>query len=433
MARPQQEALVHRARPAGDDSRPAEEPAEAPSGHAEDSYRIGVAPFRGGVVLHDPRTGRLFQLNHTAARVWQSLRASAREKDIIDDLARRHGVDPAEVLCDVQAFVDSLRRAGLLRRRDAGELQAADQDVRAPPLRPALVAAYQVGEIALKVVCHPKDVAAAFTPLAAPARVADDTPVEGCLTLFRHHGTFALTRDDRVVERADTAPAARWALVRQLASTAGRGPSLALLHAGAVATPTGCLLICGQSGAGKSTLLAGLVHAGFTFVADDIVPLEEGTGLVRPVRLAISIKQDSWPLVGALFPELAGAPTVRFGDRTMRYLWPAGAARAIHALRHPVAAVLFPHYGDDDPAGLCRLDPERSLALLGEGGSILPSEDSRLAEFLAWWSGLPAYQLSYHRLGDAVREVAALAGSLRNGHDASAGSPPAHQKPEGQC
>ena len=37
------------------------------------------------------------------------------------------------------------------------------------------------------------------------------------------------------------------------------------------------------------SLLAGLVHAGFPFVADDIVPLEEGSGLVWPVPLAISI------------------------------------------------------------------------------------------------------------------------------------------------
>jgi hypothetical protein len=338
---------------------------------------------------------------------------------------------------DIRGFVDALRGAGLLGQRETFDGQGADEEVRAPARPPALAAVYQIGEIALKVVCHPEDIAAAFAPLAAPARMPDDTAVEGCLALFRDRGAFVLMRDDRVIERLDTAPAARWALVRQLASTAGRGTSLALLHAGAVATPAGCLLICGESGAGKSTLLAGLVHAGLAFVADDIVPLEENTGLIRPVPLAISVKQDSWHLVGGLFPELASAPTVRFGDRTMRYLWPAGAACATRATRHPVAAALFPHYGDDDPAGLRRLDPVRSLALLGEGGSTLPSADSRLAVFLAWWSGLPAYQLSYRRLEDAVREVAALAGSLRNGHDATAGFAPGQasrcQEPEGQC
>src|SRR4029453_1740609 len=160
-------------------------------------------------------------------------------------------------------------------------------EVRPPAGPPALVAVYQVGEVAVRVMCYPDDVAAAFVPLAAPARVPDDAACEGCLALFRDRGTFVLTRDDRVVERLDTAPAARWALVRQLGSTAGRGPCLALLSSRAITTPAGCLLICGDSGAGKSTLLAGLIHGGFAFVADDIVRLEQGRGLIPPVRLAI--------------------------------------------------------------------------------------------------------------------------------------------------
>jgi Coenzyme PQQ synthesis protein D (PqqD) len=232
--------------------------------------RIGVAPFGDGAVLHDSRTARLFQLNHTAACVWRSLRAGGLEEVIVDELALAHGLAHAVVRRDLRAFVDALHAAGLSWRREAFDGHDADEEVRLPVGPPALVAVYQVGELALRVMCYPDDVAAAFVPLAAPARVPDDAACEGCLALFRDRGTFALTRDDRVVERLDTAPAARWALVRQLVSTAGRGPCLALLHAGAITTPAGCLLICGESGAGKSTLLAGLIHGGFAFVADDI-------------------------------------------------------------------------------------------------------------------------------------------------------------------
>jgi hypothetical protein len=367
----------------------------------------------------------LFQLNHAAARVWRSLRAGELEEVIVDDLAAAHDVAPAVVRRDLRAFVDALHAAGLSWWREAFDCQGADEEVCPPAGPPALVAVYRLDEVAIRVICYPDDVAAAFAPLAAPARVQDDAAVEGCLALFRDRSTFVLMQDDRIVERLDTAPAARWALVQQLVATAGRGPRLAMLHSGAIATPAGCLLICGQSGAGKSTLLAGLVDAGFAFVADDIVPLEEGTGLVRPVPLAISIKQDSWPLVGALFPELASAPTVRFGDRTMRYVWPSGAALAGGASGHPVAAALFPRYAEDAPAVLSRLDPVRSLALLGEGGSALPSADSGLAEFLAWWSAVPAYQLSYGRLDEGVRRVSALADALRSDHDPAATSAPA--------
>jgi hypothetical protein len=197
-------------------------------------------------------------------------------------------------------------------------------------------------------------------------------------------------------------------MVRQLVSAARRRPWLALLHAGAIALPAGCLLLCGDSGAGKSSLLAGLVHAGFPFMADDIVPLEEGSGLVWPVRLAISIKNGSWPAIGSLFPQLAGAPVVRFGGRTMRYLWPDARAVAVDSAGYP-AAVLFPRYVKDAPVALTRLDPAHALTLLGEGGSVLPTTDAGLAEFLAWWGELPAYLLSYGRLDEAVAAVRALA------------------------
>lgn len=396
------------------------------SGHslgrvAQDGRRIGTAPFLDGVVVHEGRTGRLFQLNQTAAQVWRSLREGAPEEEIVGALARTHALDPALARRDLQAFVGAVRRAGLLGPGETDENEAA-AELRPPRRRPALDAAYRVGEVTVRVTCYPAEIAAAFAPLAAPARMPDAASAQARVALFRARGTFVLTCDDRVVERLDTAPAARWAMVRQLVSAGRRRPWLALLHAGAIAHSAGCLLLCGDSGAGKSSLLAGLLHAGFPFLADDIVPLQEGSGLIWPVRLAISIKQGSWPAIGSLFPELADAPIVHFGGRTMRYLWPDARAVAVDAAGYPAAGVLFPRYVKDAPVTLTRLDAARSLALLGEGGSVLPTTDGGLAEFLLWWGRLPAYQLCYGRLDDAVAEVRALTGGRRKCRDGAAPS-----------
>ena len=389
-------------------------------GHiAQHSCRIGTAPFLDGVVVHDGRTGRLFQLNQTAAQVWRSLRDGANEEAIVGALARTHGLDPAALRGDLAAFVGAVRRAGLLGPDEAFAGGAA-AELRPPRGTPALDAAYRVGGVVVRVTCYPAEIAAAFAPLAAPAMMPDGTSAQARLALFRARGAFVLTCDDRWVERLDTAPAARWAMVRQLVSAARRRPWLALLHAGAIALPAGCLLLCGDSGAGKSSLLAGLVHAGFPFVADDIVPLEEGSGLVWPVRLAISIKNGSWAAIGSLFPELAGAPIVRFGGRTMRYLWPDARAVAVDSAGYPAAAVLFPRYVKDAPVTLTRLDAAQSLALLGEGGSVLPTSDAGLAEFLVWWGRLPAYQLCYGRLEAAVAEVRALTDGPRESRNGAA-------------
>ena len=70
--------------------------------------------------------------------------------------------------------------------------------------------------------------------------------------------------------------------------------------------------------------------------------------------------------------------------------------------------MLFPRYAEDAPFTLTRLEPARALALLGEGGSVLPATDAGLAEFLAWWGRLPAYRLCYGRLEEAVAAVRAL-------------------------
>ena len=374
--------------------------------NAQHSCHIGSAPFLDGVVVHDGRTGRLFQLNHTAAQVWRSLRDGDHEDAIVGTLARTHGIDPVAVRGDLAAFAGALQRAGLLGPREASD-EGAER--RPPQQTPALDAPYRIGELTVQVTCYPAEIAAAFAPLAAPALMPEGTFAQVRLALFRAGSAFVLTCDDRLVERLDTAPAARWAMVRQLVSAGRRRPWLALLHAGAIALPAGCLLLCGDSGAGKSSLLAGLVHAGFPFMADDIVPLEEGSGLVWPVPLAISIKDGSWPAIGSLFPELTGAPIVRFGGRTMRYFWPDARAVALDAGGYPASAVLFPRYVKDAPATLTRLDAAQSLALLGEGGSVLPTTDAGLAEFLAWWGQLPAYQLCYGSLEAAVAAVRALA------------------------
>jgi hypothetical protein len=364
------------------------------------------------MVVHEPRAGRLFHLNGTAAEVWRSLRAGGRDEAVVRDLVRSREVDAATARRDLEAFRAALTEAGLLGPPEARE-PAPVSGTRPPRGAPALDAVYRVGEVPVRVVCHPAAVAASFAHLAAPALVPDADDAEVRLALYRARGAFVLARDGRLVGRFPTPALARWAAVRQLVAAGRPRPWPAMLHAGAVATPAGAVLLCGDSGAGKSTLLAGLLHAGHGFLADDILPLEAGTGLVWPVRLAISVKRGSWPVVGALFPGLAAAPAVRLGSRTMRYLWPAGAD-ATGAGGRPAAALLFPRYAEGARAALERLDPARALALLGQGGSLLPTTDGGLAEFLAWLGRVPAYALTYGRLDQAVREVCGLAAASRD-------------------
>jgi hypothetical protein len=75
-----------------------------------------------------------------------------------------------------------------------------------------------------------------------------------------------------------------------------------LVHAGAVATPSGDgVLIPGGSGAGKTTLVAALVRAGFAYLSDEAGAIDPVTGRLYPYPRALGVKRGSF----GLFPELA--------------------------------------------------------------------------------------------------------------------------------
>ena len=80
--------------------------------------------------------------------------------------------------------------------------------------------------------------------------VSDDTAISDdtahtSLVLFHHGDRLVLLRDGVLVRWTVSAASARWQLLRQLVTAGYRRRWLALLHAAAVATPAGCLLLAG--------------------------------------------------------------------------------------------------------------------------------------------------------------------------------------------
>lgn len=73
------------------------------------------------------------------------------------------------------------------------------------------------------------------------------------------------------------------------------------LHAGAVASGGSCVAFAGRSGTGKSTLTSGLLQRGFTFVTDDICPIDVaagGTPTVLPGVPRLKLAADSMKALG---------------------------------------------------------------------------------------------------------------------------------------
>ncbi|MDG4603812.1 MAG: hypothetical protein P9C48_14680 [Defluviicoccus sp.] len=326
--------------------------------------------------------------------------------------ARLIGVPPTvagEFLDTVIAWLDGEGLFSVPPEEEDDSAAGTEQPAGAP----VLDAMFAVGPVPVRVVCYDAEIAATVGCLAAPARLPPDVQgrrgaIGTTLAIYAAGDRYVVAVDGRPVRTYPSRPWARWGLIRQMVRSAHyrQRQFAALLHAAAVAPRNGkAIVIAGDSGDGKSTLCAALVAAGLGYLADDIVPLDGETQTVWPVPLAISVKQGSWPVAASLFPGFHGAPTSQVGNVACRFWWPGDQAVPVSAGGMLVDALVFPHYQPGAPLSVADVTPADALAILGNTGSVLPRTSDELAVFLAWLERVPAHELTYGYLDDAIAAV----------------------------
>ena len=365
--------------------------------------QVAWAPFLDGSVVHCVTTGRLYSLNSSATRLWRCLISGVDPTASACAEAGELGVSLGEAEAQVRRFTRDLEEAGLWPRQ---RQPVARVRSIAAPCAATLDGCYDVNGVPVRLRCGPPRLALALTALLAPMRCGGDNAATR-LDVWRGPAGYLLRRDGVLVGRFRNAPEARWGTVRALLA-AGDRDWLAMLHASGVARGGSCLVISGDSGAGKSTLLAGLLVGGLDLVTDDVLPVEVGSGRVWPTRIAVSIKEGSWEMVGRLLPELTHAPISRFAGRRMRLFWPRAPLTVADERGLTAVALVFPTRDSGRSVRCRRIGPAEALARTGRGGSVLPANDEGMAEFLAWLLRVPAYELAYGALEDAVVAARAL-------------------------
>ncbi len=149
-------------------------------------------------------------------------------------------------------------------------------------------------------------------------------------------------------------------LLREVA--VDRHDFLISVHAGAVSFGDGCVLLPATAGSGKTTLTAALIHSGATYLSDEIAILEGDTLAVRPVPLALTIKDGSVQPLRPYYPEIeALTPHVREDHIRVRYLQPPAASVPGEDFVQPVKWIVFPRY--DSATETTLLPLARPLAL----------------------------------------------------------------------
>lgn len=166
-----------------------------------------------------------------------------------------------------------------------------------------------------------------------------------------------------------------------------RHPELVWLHAGCAETQGCCVVFPGDWGRGKSSLVVALHKRGWSYLSDDVAPVDVAAGTVRPFPATPQMRAATETDV----------PRSRLGDL------PKSAADLdagrIARESQPLSMVVLPHFRRDASAELVDISPGEAVGeLLTNCLSFTKNEDATVQHLCAMVEDLPVQRLVF---GDA--------------------------------
>jgi hypothetical protein len=381
---------------------------------------IELAPVGSCHCLYRTDTGAACLLNDTAAMAWRELENGACLEGIAGTLSSAYSVTRETALDDLRAWEADWRRAGFIRE-PAAPAQTKSLPAAATPTSAALDERAGNDDLddavhltfgrrgAVTVVVRDPVLAdlvqVVLRPLL-PALDALETERQCRLEVSGAGTSYSVRSGDRWLCRDVARAWARHAVLHTvLTQVCCRWPAASVLHASAVAIGGRAVVIAGASGSGKSTLTAALVNSGALFLSDDLVPLTADRCEVGSFPVALSVKEGSWPTVATLYPELLDAAVFHTRGLQVRYLDLTGG-RPVLGIDHEPAALVFPRFEAGADCRMEELPPHAALTGLLRTGTTI--EQSSIAQLARLCDQVPAWQISYSDLGEAVRAVRRL-------------------------
>ncbi len=165
------------------------------------------------------------------------------------------------------------------------------------------------------------------------------------------------------------------------------------IHAAAVHTSAGGVLLPGQSGSGKSTFTAWLLSCGCNYLTDELVVLDVASKHITPFTRPISFKSGSVPVVKSMAEwdqdsAIEGQNGLMVPHRIFRQNYSPKSP--------PLSLVLFPKYSRGCKTEISRMSAALGCARLMEcyvnARNIEDHGIGRLAEIMRT---TPVYQLTY--------------------------------------
>jgi len=178
-------------------------------------------------------------------------------------------------------------------------------------------------------------------------------------------------------------------------------PDLLWFHAGAATSGDRAILLPGPRGHGKSTLVTALCVRGWTYLSDDIVPMNPIASEVVPFPMTPARRE----FPGREMPE----DWLRVPNKIEVSLVPASICREPMA----VGVLVFPSYGIDAVAALSACSPAQAAVELLQHCWNFPSHREAAVRYVCNLAErLPAFHLSF---SDGNRAAELLIDTLKDG------------------
>ena len=352
--------------------------------------------------LDDPN---LFILNPAARFIWVNLKSGGLLPLLAKRFAEHFGIPLEHAQADIDATLASWHST-LLAEPKAEPATDPSPLVLPPINKDYFVAHYSIGSARFSLVVDDPECAHEIAPRLAHLRSKHGPTETLTFRICRAKSQFLVFCGEALVGSEAHASAARTVLLQEIARNCRPGTEwLTILHAAACGNAEECVVLAAATNSGKSTLSAALMQSGLHLFSDDSAAIDRRTRRVVDLPFALMLREGSWAVLESYYPELAQAPMFHRNGDTVRFLAPP-----VDGQSHSAApkALVFVRYLSGATTQLTALSAFEALLGLQKSGFWVPHNRESIASFLAWLQSVPAYELTYSSLPEAINIVRSL-------------------------
>ena len=385
-------------------------------------WRGHAIPLQDDLVVVKEGSSDLFVLNGTAQLIWKYWREGHDLHGITKRLSRLFAISGDKIASDIQQALAEWQETGLIGKEPSGvttKHEIAPNELLSGQGTSSSITEqwhseqnYQFFDCIIHMRFATEEIAKSLHPLFSHLSAADFQDLETItLDVIGGENNYELQESGVHVFSSSSLDALAMGVTSCVIQRVYHsGDNLIGMHAGAVAYNDHCIVMPGASGSGKSTITAALVHAGLTYLSDEVVPLDRTTLNAVPIPLCLNIKAGSIPVLSSHFGNFDRPKEYTHGQRSVYYQQPWNYSKNPMLKRYPVMLMVFPRYEKGAATTLTPLSATVALQRLISTKSLVskPTDIANIEKLVYWIQNTPAFELKFESLHSAVKQIMGL-------------------------